>query len=470
MQSSRGQESSHGWGVARRGTLVVAVLALTAALCSACSSTNDTTADKTTSSSTSYRAPVPAAAFSDTTGVTPSTITIGNVSTESAGLFTGAIVGTEAYADYVNSQGGVNGRKLVVDALDDQFTGAANKQQTQNAVDRDFAMVGSFSLEDSFGETVLAQNPQVPDVSTLSAPALNHVAEYLQPEPQGLGWGTGPLDYFKRMYPTQTLHTGVLASTFPSAVASWKLEEPVLKQAGYKIVYDTGVPLTQTDFTQNVVAMKNDGVQLVYIDQLPENYAGGLLKALNQQNFHPVLVIGTSAYSESLVPAAGGAAAVNGSNLEMPNALFLGEDASQIPAVGTFLKWVDKASPGFHADYYTLAGWTNTQLFVQALQAAGKSPTRGSVQQQLRTITHFDASHLLAPSNPAQRKQPTCYLIAKVVNGEFVRSDDPPVDGPTFGYRCDGGFIASSSWSDPLDALQDEVDSGEELGTVVVIA
>jgi len=445
MRLDRSERPGSRRRVIRSGALLVAVLALGAGLLSACASTDKASPHVTTSSATSYRAPIPAAAFTDTTGLTPSTITIGNVSTESAGLFTGAIVGTEAYADYVNSQGGVNGRKLVVDALDDQFTGAANKQQTQNAVDRDFALVGSFSLEDSFGETVLAQNPQVPDVSTLLDPALVMLPNTFSANPSGLGWGTGPLDYFKRVYPTQTLHTGVLASTFPSALASWNLEQPVLKKAGYKIVYYTGVPLTQTDFTQNVVEMKSDGVQMVYIDQLPENYAGALLKALNQQNFHPVLVIGTAAYSEDLVPAAGGAAAVDGSNLEMPNALFLGEDASQIPAVDTFLKWVQKASPGFKADYYTLAGWTDAQLFVQALRAAGKNPTQGSVQQQLRKITHFDASHLLAPSNPAARKQPICYLIAKVVNGHFVRSDDPPVDGPTNGYRCDGGFIAASS-------------------------
>ena len=41
-----------------------------------------------------------------------------------AGLFTGAVVGTEAYAAYVNAQGGVNGRKLVVQSTDDQFAGA----------------------------------------------------------------------------------------------------------------------------------------------------------------------------------------------------------------------------------------------------------------------------------------------------------------------------------------------------------
>jgi len=448
MGIDRSEQRRTRSGVRGRGALALAVLAIGGGTLTACSSTTSsstaTTAAASSTSASSYRAPIPASAFTSTTGLTSSTVKIGNVSTETAGLFTGSLVGTQAYADYVNSTGGVNGRKLVVDPLDDQFTGAQNKQQTQVAVDNDFALVGSFSLEDSFGETVLAQNPQVPDVSTTLDPALIMLPNTFSANPTGLGWPTGPLQYFKKKYPTQALHTAVLSSAFPSALASWDLEKPVLKQAGYHLAYYSEVPITQTDFTQNVVDMRKSGVQLVYIDQLPENYAGGLLQALNQQDFHPVLVIGTASYSEALVSAAGGAAAVDGSNMEMPNALFLGEDASQIPAVGTFLKWVQKASPGFKADYYTLAGWANTQLFVQALQAAGKNPTQGSVQQQLRKITSFDASHLLAPTNPADRKQATCYLIAKVVNGQFVRSDDPPVTGPTFGYRCDGGFIAKS--------------------------
>jgi len=436
----------------RRGAMALAALAIGGTVLAACSSTTSSSTASTaasgstvTTSSSSYRAPIPTSAFTDTTGITPSTVTVGNVSTESAGIFTGSIVGSQAYAAYINSLGGVHGRKLAVDALDDQFSGASNKQQTQNAVDKDFALVGSFSLEDSFGATVVAQNPNVPDVSTVLAPSLVKAPNVYSANPTGLGWPTGPLAYYKKLYPTQALHAGALESVFPSAQASWKLEQPVLQQSGYTLVYDTGVPLTQTDFTQNVVDMRSKGVQLVYIDQLPENYAGALLKALDQQNFHPILIIGTASYSEDLVSAAGGAAAVNGSNLEMPNALFLGEDSSQIPAVGTFLKWVQKVSPGFKADYYTLAGWANTQLFVQALQAAGANPTQGSVQQQLRKITSFSAGNLLATTNPAQRKQATCYLIAKVVNGQFVRSNDPPVSGPTNGYRCDGHFIAASN-------------------------
>ena len=328
-----------------------------------------------------------------------------------------------------------------MNAQDDLFTGAENKDLTQTAIRNDFAMVGSFSLEDSFAEPVIAQNPGFPDVSTTLDPALAQLPNSYSANPTGKGWPTGPADYFGKMYPQQVKHTGVLASTYGSALATWYKEKPALLHAGYKIPYFATVPVTQTDFTQNVVAMRNAGVQLIFIDQLPQNYAGALLKALTQQNFHPKLVIGTAAYSNELVPSAGGQAAADGSNVEMPNALFLGGDEAAIPAVVTFLKWVQQVSPGFKPDYYTLAGWANAQLFVQALKAAGKNPTRGSVQQQLRKITSYSASGLLAPSDPAAGLPSRCYLIAKIVNGQFVRTNDPPVNGPFKGYRCDGGYL-----------------------------
>ncbi len=410
---------AYGWSaLPRRFGGTFAALLLMGGAMTACSST---ITPATNDASASHRAPIPAAAFNSTTGLTPSTVTIGNVSTETLGLFTGSVVGTKAYAAYVNSLGGVNGRKLIVDANDDQFSGSKNKQLTQSAVESDFALVGSFSLEDSFGAAVLAQNPQVPDVSLTLSSYLTSLPNAYSAEPVGKGWQTGPLDFYKRKYPTETLRTGVLASTYPSALAIWSKEKVVAQHAGYKIVYYDTVPTTQQNFIQNIVAMQRAGVRLVFIDQLPENYVGGIFQAFGQQGFHPKVIIGTAAYSEALIPAAGSPANVNGTDLEMPNALFLGEDAAEIPAVGTFLKWVQKVSPGFKPDYYTLAGWANTQLFVQALSAAGRDPTQGSVQQQLRRITSFDASGLLAPTNPAAGRQATCYLIAKVVGGHFVR-------------------------------------------------
>ena len=129
-------------------------------------------------------------------------MSIGNVSTLAiGGLFKGALVGTEAYAAYVNSTGGINGRKIVVDSADDGFSGAGNHQATQNAITNDLSLVGGFSLKDSFGGTVLAQNPGVPDVTQVLDPATSALPNVYSAVPLGGGWEEGPLQYFKGKFP-----------------------------------------------------------------------------------------------------------------------------------------------------------------------------------------------------------------------------------------------------------------------------
>jgi Periplasmic binding protein len=187
--------------------------------------------------------------------------------------------------------------------------------------------------------------------------------------------------------------------------------------------------------------MKNAGVKILFLEQMPENYAASVIQALNQQDFHPVLVLGGSTYSEELVPNSGGAAAIDGAYMEQSFALYLGEDSPAIPAVNTFLAWVQKASPGFHADLYTLFGWLSGELFGQALKAAGPDPSRGSVLQALRNTTSFSGGNLTGTVDPATKTPTTCYIIASVVNGQFKRLDDPPIDGPTHGYRCDQAYF-----------------------------
>jgi hypothetical protein len=99
---------------------------------------------------------------------------------------------------------------------------------------------------------------------------------------------------------------------------------------------------------------------------------------------------------------------------------------------------VKKDHPGFTPDLYTLYGWASAQLFVQALQAAGKNPTRGELLSQLQKITSFSASNLIGSSNPAKKLPPNCYIMAKIVNGKYQRVDDPPNGG----YRCDAPYYS----------------------------
>ena len=426
----------------RRGPAAAALVGLVlAGTLAACSSTKPAAAPPTTAATTAGKSSaIPASAFSDTTGVTPTSVTVGNVSTLAFGLFTGANVGTEAWADYVNSTGGINGRKIVVDSYDDGYQGAPNKQATQQVVQKDFAAVGGFSLEDSYGETVLAANPGVPNVTVSLSQTASDLPNSSSPDPAAIGWPTGGLLYFKQKFPGDVQHAAALVADQPSAIVKWNGEKAAMQSLGYKVLYDQQFDITTTNFTPNVVAMRNDGVKILFLEQMPENYAASVVKALDQQNFHPQLVFGASTYSERLVSDSGGAAAVDGTYMDMVNSLFLGEDASQLPAAQSFQTWVQKADPGFHPDLYTLFGWLSAELFTQALQAAGKNPTRGSVLQQLGKITSFNGNYLIATSNPAQKVPASCYVIAQIVNGRIQRLDNPPINGPQHGYRCDGTF------------------------------
>lgn len=428
---------------------VVGIAGLVATTAVALDSTNSSAA--TTSGSTgattlaSVNRTIPKSAFSDHTGITKTSVSVGNVSTLAVGgLFKGAAVGTEAYADYVNSTGGINGRKIVVDSADDGYTGTGNKQATQNAVEKDFALVGGFSTFDSFGGTVLAKNPGVADVTNVLDPATNKLPNVYSAVPLLGGWEEGPLQYFKGIFGHAALQkVGTLVADLPSPEADWKGEEYAMNKAGYKVVYDQTYGETQFDFTQNVIAMKAAGVKVLFIDQMAEEYASALLKNLVQQNFHPKIVLGAATYSSALIPAAGGAAAVNGAYFDQNASLYLGGDKATIPSVKTFLHWVSVASPGFKPDLFTMYAWNSTALFSQALKAAGANPSRGSLLQQLSKITSYNGGNMVTTSNPADRTTSNCYLVGRVLNGVWTRENDPPVNSSTHGYRCNYSYVTA---------------------------
>jgi branched-chain amino acid transport system substrate-binding protein len=426
------------------------IVSTTAVACSSTNSSSTTTTSTAGSGSTGSSAAgrsIPTSAFSDHTGINATSVRVGNVSTLAfGGLFKGALVGTEAYADYINSQGGINGRKIEIDSADDGYTGTGNRQATQNAVNSDFALVGGFSTFDSFGGQVLAQNPGVPDVTEVLDPATNKLPNVYSAVPLEGGWQEGPLQYFKNVFGTAVVQkVGTLVGDLPSPEADWAGEKYVMEKVGYKIVYDPTYPITQTDFTQNVIAMKNAGVKVLFIDQLDEIYASSLLKDLVEQNFHPIVVLGAATYSNSLIAAAGGAAAVNGSYFDQNASLYLGGDASTIPEVSTFLHWVQVASPGYAPDLFTLYAWNSTRLFSEALKNAGADPSRGSLLQALSKITSFNGGNIVTTSNPPARTTSNCYLVGRVLNGQWTRQDDPPVSGPTAGYRCDYQYVKPPS-------------------------
>ncbi|MDA8359862.1 MAG: ABC transporter substrate-binding protein [Actinomycetota bacterium] len=426
--------------------LGLTALSLPLAACSTTSSSSAGSSAKPTTASAgpSCQKPVPVTAAMDasTTGITADSVTVGNVATISGpvpGLFEGAPIGVKAYFDYVNSQGGVNGRKLEVKSMDDAFTGQQNASETQTAVSSDFAMVGNFSLFDSYGCKILAQNPAVADVSVTLDPGTNALPNDFSAQPLALGLALGSLQYIRKKYPSDR-RVGTIVSTTASAVAQWQGEEAALEHAGFTIAYQQKVEPLTSDFTTEVIKMRDAGVNVLYLTALDWQVAALITKDMVEQDWHPAVVLsGGPIYADQFIAAAGGASAVDGDWIGQAQALYLGQDASSVPADKLFLQWVKTVTPKWTPDLFTLYGWSSAQLFVQALRAAGKDPTRGSLLAQLHKITSFDASGLLAPTDPANKLPSNCFVMARIEHGQFQR-----VLPPKSGFTCSSTFYYAS--------------------------
>ncbi len=359
-----------------------------------------------------------------TAGLTAKSIRVGNVSIITGpvpGLFAGAPIGVKAYFNMINSQGGVNGRKLSVDSKDDAFSGSQNATETQQAIASDFALVGSFSLFDGYGCAALAQNTAVPDVSVTLDAGTNALPNDFSAQPLALGTSNGPIAYYKKHYPkAKTL--GAIVSDVASARAQWQGQLAAFQAQGYKLGYVDFVNPLQSDFTTDVINMKSHGVTAVDLTNIDWQVGAMFTQNMATQNWRPPLVFsGGPLYAAQFVTHAGGPANTNGIQIGQTQALYLGEDSKNVPAVKQFVTYVKKVNSNWTPDLYTLFGWASAQLFVQALKAAGPNPTRGAVMAQLKKITTFNASNVLGTSNPAAKKPIACYLMAVVKNGKYVR-------------------------------------------------
>jgi ABC-type branched-subunit amino acid transport system substrate-binding protein len=364
-------------------------------------------------------------------GLSATTIRVGQVDTLTGpvpGLFEGAEDGTQAYLDYINSMGGVNGRTIKLDVGDDAFSGANYTTQTQQLVNKDFALVGGFSLFDDSGVPAI-KAAKIPDV-TESLSAARSLNQYnYSPDPLIVG-GTrlGPFQYYKKQFPNAVKNVGTLYSSYGAAEVQTQADLSAMKSIGYHVDYQRIIGLFDSDFTADVLKMKAAGVQMVYIVGMQVAQMADLAKDMAAQGFKPQIFSSNGvAYDSSYIPGAGNGA--NGTETDMQSAMYLGQDAKSVPAVALFDKWLKKVNPHAHVDTFALYGWASAQLFVQALKADGANPTRASLLTQLNKITTFDASGLTAPGNPAQKVPEKCWLLVKVQNGNWVRTSPSPKSG-----------------------------------------
>jgi len=376
-------------------------------------------------------------------GVTGDSITVANISILTGpvpGLFAGAPKGVQAYFAYQNSLGGVFGRQLKVEQQDDQFDCGINKSIAEDDINKYFTFVGSFSLFDGCSGEVIQAHPEIPDIHVPLSDSAQTMPNNFAPQPVRAGASTGPFQYIKDQHPNAIQKVGSLIGNVDTAKAGWENAKYVMESLGYHIQYERIFQPTETDFTADIVQMKAQGVTLLTLSSADVKTMARVEAKANQQGWHPeVTLLGAAGYDNTLFPLAGSNAAVEGAYLYLPTSMYLGEDRNDVPEVDLFDTWMQQTNPGANIDLFTVYGWVSAELFVQALKAAGPQATRASLLAALQQIDDFNANGMLAPGGPASKRPATCYIMAQVHDGKFVR-----VDSPAGQFRCDGTYVFRS--------------------------
>lgn len=371
-------------------------------------------------------------------GVTATTVRLGNISTLSGpvpGLFQGAVIGTQAAVAYQNSLGGVHGRRLQLDVGDDQLDSAQNRALTEDMVSKVFAFVGSFAVYDDASAEAVG-NSGIPDVTPALSGARRRLPNNFNVAPalEG-GVQLAPFTYYTGKFPEEVKAVGTLWGDVPISRSSQLAEEAAGKSLGWKFLYSRGYQPTETDFTADVIRMRQLGVRIVFLAGSEPKTLARIAIAMRQQSFDVPIITMNVGYDHQLIALAGNA--LEGMYTTMAWSMFAGEDASQVAEVRLMNQWLQKVKPGYAPDLYAALGWASARLLFKAMDQVGPHLTRAALNDALRHSGSFDDYQLLAPANPGSKTPPTCIIATVLRHGQYARVDSPPT-----GFRCDlGGYF-----------------------------
>jgi branched-chain amino acid transport system substrate-binding protein len=352
-------------------------------------------------------------------GVTAGRILIGGTGPLS-GLETAyapVLRGAQAYLAYVNAHGGVYGRKVVYDVLDDAYDPSKTVQATRQLVEQEgvLAMFNQIGTEQTLAVRQYLNDRKVPQLfaGTGSVTIASEAAQ----SPWSMGYlpsfeGEGAVYGRSIAAASPNARIGVLSedSEYGADLLAG-LKRGLGRRAGQIVAAQT-YEVTDTDLSSQVSRLKAAGADTFVLFALPKQAIGGFVSA-SRLGWKPAA---TYVSSVSIDPAVMKIVKLNGAGALADGAVssaFLHDptNPAQARSRGAILyrrimkRYAAGADPTQAAHMYGMAA---AYTLVDTLKRAGRSPTRESVLAA--------AQHLREPDNPflldgiVVRTSPTDYF------------------------------------------------------------
>jgi ABC-type branched-subunit amino acid transport system substrate-binding protein len=367
--------------------------------------------------------------FTTDVGVTDDEIRIGVIADLGGvvpGLFKAAVDAVEAYAAKVNSEDGINGRKLVVEVFDTKTTEAGNADAYEEACPRVFASVGSESAMDSGG--IDAQTDcGFPDLSGFKTDPEVQALPNVFPRSSPDYTGVGAARWFAEEFPDAVKNAAIFHGTPQVTVRAAENLIEAREAVGWRFTYRQPTAPIESNYEPYALEMRSRGIKAFAIVH-EVNSIVRLQSSLHEVKYDvDVADVNTQGYTPDYLDAVGPAG--DGSYVPLAHALF--EEADQVPALAEYFEWLEKVAPGAEPSSNGLTAWVRAKLFVEAAEAVGEDLTREKLVAELEGITDWDADGLVPPDDVGEPVPKTsCFVMAQVQGGKYVRVF------PESGFHC----------------------------------
>jgi ABC-type branched-subunit amino acid transport system substrate-binding protein len=361
-------------------------------------------------------------------GVTDSDITISTIQDISGprpGLFQGNKDAMDAFVAYCNSLGGVNGRKLTLNALDSALL--SHKEKAVEACGS-FAIVGQAAALDGGGAQP-AVDCGIPDIPAFTAEALHAGAiNVVQPLPNPISQlAVGMQRYIAKKHPSNVKHAAMMFVNLSVSQVTARKRIEGYGKVGYHYDYQQPIAIAELNWGPEIEAFRSKNIGVFDVVSDLTNLVG-LEKALRTQNVTGAIgESDQSGYDQGFIDSVGPAG--EGTYVIATTVPF--EEKSTSREMQLFLEWLQKVKPGATPTALGVQGWSAGLLFATALKSLGSDVTRAKLMDALHAIHQWDGHGIHAPSDPGAGKASGCFAALRVKGGKFVR------EYPDKGFACD---------------------------------
>lgn len=363
----------------------------------------------------------------DVPGVTDKTITLGvntDLSGPAAAVGEDAAKGFETYFDWLNDNGGVDGRKVKIKVRDHGYdpTTALNNWERFERSDHIFGGMcfGTPSCISVAPRIVAAHSPHI--MISQAKAFYEPQQDYTMINGIPYSWEAAiTIDYVMENYSPKKI--GVIYQDDDFGKDGLEGAKQAAKFYGIDLVSE-GYERGANDFTAQVASLKRAGVDFVFTSGVTVEPAAIVTKIKD---------LGWDVGIGSLV-----AATLQPATLKVADPAdfegFVGpsswaQPTDDVPGVKEMLKRAAKYQPGYVPSTYFIYGYVNAIIYAEGLKdaAAADNLTQKGVVDAWYKIKDLDTGGLYSPIT-LSREQPfpgTSASIVKIENGKFVRVTEP---------------------------------------------